>query len=79
MLLISLFLGNLGSAFVEVLVRESEFGGDFVSLLPQSMLMTAEESKSGRNLTRTKVFGQGTCVRIQSISLIHRYIHVHVI
>ena len=32
-----------------------------MSLLPQSMLMTAEESKSGRNQTRTKVFGQGTC------------------
>ena len=38
------------------LVEEEEF----VSLLPQSMLMSAEESKSGRNLSRTRLFASGT-------------------
>lgn len=47
-----------------MLVSERENDGEggacqYLSLLPQSMLMTAEESKTGRNLTRTKLFGQG--------------------
>ncbi len=54
-------LGNMGSAFVEVLVKSSsiENGEDYLSLLPQSMLMSAEESRSNRNLTRTKLFLTG--------------------
>ena len=54
--------GNMASAFVEVLVSssaEDDHGIDYVSLLPQSILMSSEESKSGRNLTRTKLFSQG--------------------
>ena len=60
--------GNSGSAFVEVLVRDS-LEGIYVSLLPQSMLMSAEESKSGRNLSRTKHFSTGKGVEI-SIQLL---------
>lgn len=57
-------LGNLGSAFVEVLVCTSlEEINDYISLLPQSMLMTAEESKRGRNMTRTKIFSLGNTGR----------------
>lgn len=34
---------------------------EYQSLLPQSMLMSAEESRSGRSLTRTKLFPPGMC------------------
>ena len=50
----------MGSAFVEVLVKSSIEKEDYLSLLPQSMLMSAEESKSQRNLTRTKLFLTGS-------------------
>lgn len=50
--------GNSGSAFVEVLVKSSH-DAEYISLLPQSILMSSEESRSGRNHMRIKVFSKG--------------------
>ena len=51
--------GNSGSAFVEVLVKSSH-DAEYISLLPQSIMMSSEESRSGRNHMRIKVFSKGT-------------------
>ena len=51
------YLGNSGSAFVEVLVSDSENPETFVTLLHMSMLMTVQEARTGRN--KSKVFSYG--------------------
>ena len=42
-------LGNFGSAFVEVLVSDSSSPDQEVLLLPMAILMTANDSRAGRN------------------------------
>lgn len=48
--------GNFGSAFVEVLVSDSSYPDQCVTLLPVSMLMTSVESRSGRNKNKVAIY-----------------------
>lgn len=54
--IVELEIGNFGSAFVEILVGCSDAEGDcveFVTLLPQSALMSVSDCKAGRNKSKT--------------------------
>ena len=52
----TLSLGNFGTAFLEVLVGNSDTPDEFITLLPSSMLMTIPDSKAGRSRTKSKLF-----------------------
>ena len=53
-------LGNFGSAFVEVLVGDSASSDseEYITLLPQSTLMTVPDSRRGKNKTRSVTYGR---------------------
>ena len=53
---ITTLAGNFGTAFIEVLVSNSESPDDYITLLPSSILMTISDSKAGRSKTKTKTF-----------------------
>ena len=52
--------GNFGSAFVEVLVGDSASSDseEYITLLPQSTLMTVPDSRRGKNKTRSVTYGR---------------------
>lgn len=50
--------GNFGSAFVEVLVSDSSYPDQCVTLLPVSMLMSSMESRSGRNKNKVAIYSE---------------------
>ena len=52
--------GNFGSAFVEVLVGDSGSSDseEYITLLPQSTLMTVPDSRRGKNKTRSVTYGR---------------------
>ena len=53
-------LGNFGSAFVEVFVSDSASldSEEYITLLPQSTLMTVPDSRRGKNKTRSVTYGR---------------------
>ena len=53
-------LGNFGSAFVEVLVGDSASSDseEYITLLPQSTLMTVPDSRRGKNKTRSVTYSR---------------------
>ncbi|CAF3068230.1 unnamed protein product [Rotaria socialis] len=51
----SVDIGNDGSAFIELLVSQST-SDEWTALLPQTMLMTPNESRSNKNRNQIKVF-----------------------
>lgn len=53
-----MFKGNSGSAFVEVLVSDSENPETYVTLLHMSMLMTLQEARMGRNKSKVVSYGK---------------------
>ena len=50
--------GNFGSAFVEVLVSDSESPDSYVTLLHMCMLMSLQEARMGRNKTKVVSYGK---------------------
>ena len=55
------FIGNAGSAFIELLVGSSMWpsGKDYITLLPSTMLMSPVDSKLGKNNSGVKMFDEG--------------------
>ncbi|XP_071656610.1 DNA repair protein XRCC1 [Patagioenas fasciata] len=58
----SVHIGNDGSAFVEVLVGKSA-GGDFQVLLPTAAFLSPNESRTGAELGRVRLFGPQSLVK----------------
>lgn len=53
------YLGNFGSAFVEVLVNNTgNSPDDYITLLPSSMLMSIADSRAGRSKTNSIRYGK---------------------
>lgn len=52
-------LGNYGSHFVDILVRHSMSGNEFVSLIPTFTFMSVPESKQAANKCKVEMFKRG--------------------
>lgn len=66
----NMFSGNCGSAFIEVLVRNSMWPQDkpFVTLLPSAMLMNPAECKHWIKTHTVRMFNQSTyCKGVQGV------------
>lgn len=61
----SIAIGNCGSAFIEVLVGRSSWSAndEFQVLIAASTFMSPSESKSGKELTRVRIFGNESIIK----------------